>query len=197
MCGPVHVGACASRGNCKDSSSCLMLCMLTFVLFHPACTGVCTLRQLLACQRSSLYRCIMFDLMVMSSYFTEDCSASIKVPSYGTLLQRGAQPVPAPFAHLHVHDNAYRCVHLTNQVAVSLSRLPQLVDLDLSDCNNLGDTGLQSILRGLPLLQNLSLQHCAHITDSGALSCQFTHASNSDTVGMWECLGRLQVQCCL
>ncbi len=91
----------------------------------------------------------------------------------------------------------YRCVHLTNQVAVSLSRLPQLVDLDLSDCNNLGDTGLQSILRGLPLLQNLSLQHCAHITDSGALSCRFTHAANSDAVGMWECLGRLQVQCCL
>jgi len=78
-----------------------------------------------------------------------------------------------------VPDNVYRCVHLTNQVAVSLSRLPQLIDLDLSDCNNLGDAGLQSILRGLPLLQNLSLQHCAHITDSGALSCCFTHAANS------------------
>ncbi|DBB06974.1 TPA: hypothetical protein ACH3X3_009624, partial [Trebouxia sp. C0006] len=63
--------------------------------------------------------------------------------------------------------NLSRCVHLTNQVAVSLSRLPQLVHLDLSDCNNLADTGLQSILRGLPLLQNLSLQHCAHITDAG------------------------------
>ncbi|DBA85851.1 hypothetical protein WJX77_011838 [Trebouxia sp. C0004] len=63
--------------------------------------------------------------------------------------------------------NLSRCVHLTNQVAVSLAGLPQLVDLDLSDCNNLGDTGLHSILRGLPLLQNLNLQHCAHITDSG------------------------------
>ena len=67
-----------------------------------------------------------------------------------------------------MHVGVHRCVHLTNQGATSLARLPNLVDLDLSDCNNLGDMGLQTLLRGLPLLQKLSLQHCAHITDAGA-----------------------------
>ena len=186
MWGPVHVGAfveaCACRGLCMwrllQGLQHLTLCMLAVVLFQTACTGVCAPGRLLACQRSRLYKCMMFVRMVMSSWSAPHFIASLKVSSQGPLFTMRSTACPCAFAHLPVPDNACRCVHLTNQVAVSLSRLPQLVDLDLSDCNNLGDAGLQSILKGLPLLQNLSLQHCAHITDSGAIPCRFTHAAN-------------------
>ena len=80
-------------------------------------------------------------------------------------------------ALLHVHasykalHSAYvclcRCVQITNQGVSSLTRLKALQSLDLSDCNNLGDPGLQALLRGLPLLHTLALQHCTHITDAG------------------------------
>ena len=83
-------------------------------------------------------------------------------------MQLCKQLAVAPGACAVMHVDVRRCAHLTNQGATSLARLPSLVDLDLSDCNNLGDIGLQTLLRGLPLLQNLSLQHCAHITDAGA-----------------------------
>ena len=64
--------------------------------------------------------------------------------------------------------NVFRCVNITNSGAESLARLRTLQSLDLSDCN-VGDTGLQRVLTGLPVLQHLSLQHCAHITDMGTL----------------------------
>ena len=60
-----------------------------------------------------------------------------------------------------------RCVQISNQGASSLIRLKALQSLDLSDCNNLGDAGLQALLQGLPHLHTLALQHCTHISDAG------------------------------
>lgn len=61
---------------------------------------------------------------------------------------------------------------ITNQGVASLSRLRNLVSLDLSDCNSMSDPSLLALSSGLPLLQELSLHNCAHITDTGIGSVQ-------------------------
>ena len=63
-----------------------------------------------------------------------------------------------------------RCVQINNQGASTLTRLKGLQSLDMSDCNNLGDVGLQALLQGLPHLHTLALQHCTHITDAGPVT---------------------------
>ena len=101
MWGPVHVGACACGGlymwRPVQATQHLALCMLALVLFQPARTGVRTLRWFLACQRFRLYKCMMFDLKVMSSYFTADSIASLKVSSPGPLFAMGSTASPCAF----------------------------------------------------------------------------------------------------
>lgn len=70
---------------------------------------------------------------------------------------------------------------ITNEGIASLSRLTTLVSVDLSDCNSMSNPSLLALARGLPLLQDLSLHNCAHITDTGVktqrASCHVTPAA--------------------
>ena len=75
---------------------------------------------------------------------------------------------------------------LSNEAITALSNLPLLRSLDVSECVNLLDSGIEAISKGCPLLEDINFSDCKCLSDV-AINAVAQYSRRLTSVVLWRC----------